>query len=112
MRAEDLIRVRHMVEAAEHAVQFVAGRHRADLVTDRMLQFALVRAIEIIGETATKVSDETRAAHLDIPWKAMTGMRNRLVHAYFDVDAEILWVAATVEVPELLARLKVLSGGE
>ena len=112
MRAEDLIRIRHMVEAAEHAVRFVAGRQRADLVTDRMLQFALVRAIEIIGESATKVSDETRAAHLDIPWKAMTGMRNRLVHAYFDVNVEILWVAATVEVPELLARLKVLSGGE
>ena len=101
-----------MIEAAENAIQFVAGRQRADLATDRMLQFALVRAIEIVGEAATKVSDETRSAHANIPWKTIVGMRNRLVHAYFEIDADILWVAATVEIPTLLVQLQALAGKE
>ena len=108
MRAEDVVRIRHMIEAAELAAQFVAGRAPADLATDRMLQFAVVRAIEIIGEAATKVSDEVRSAHANIPWKAIVGMRNRLVHAYFDVDANVLWVAATVEIRTLLAQLQAI----
>jgi uncharacterized protein with HEPN domain len=106
MRDEDRIRIGHMIEAAEDALGFVAGRTRADLATDRMLLFALVRAVEIIGEAASKVSDETRSAHAGIPWKAVIGMRNRLVHAYFDIDAAILWVAATVEIPALLDQLQ------
>lgn len=110
MRAEDLVRLGHMIDAAETALQFVAGRQRADLVTDRMLQFALMRAIEIVGEAATKLSDETRSAHATIPWRSIIGMRNRLVHAYFEVDAEILWVAVTVEIPALLAQLRALAG--
>ena len=94
MRAEDVIRIRLMIEAAQSAMQFVANRQRADLATDRMLQFALVRAIEIVGEAVNKVSDETRSTNTGIPWKAIIGRRNRLVHAYFEVDAEILWLVA------------------
>lgn len=73
-----------------------------------MLLFALVRSIEIIGEAATKTSEEARTATLNIPWKAIIGMRHRLIHAYFDIDADILWVAATVEVPALLSQLRKL----
>ncbi|WP_020507742.1 HepT-like ribonuclease domain-containing protein [Lamprocystis purpurea] len=109
MQDEDRIRVGHMIEAAEDALGFIAGRTRADLDTNRMLLFALVRAVEIIGEAASKVSDETRNAHAGIPWKSIIGMRNRLVHAYFDIDADILWVAVTVEIPALLAQVKALT---
>jgi uncharacterized protein with HEPN domain len=109
MQHEDAVRIGHMIEAAEDALRFITGRARSDLDTDRMLLFALVRAVEIIGEAATKVSDETRSAHAEIPWKAIVGMRNRLVHAYFDIDADILWVAATVEIPALLAQVKALT---
>jgi uncharacterized protein with HEPN domain len=108
MRDEDRVRVRHMIEAAESALQFVAGRARPDLDTDRMLLFAVVRAVEIIGEAASKVSAETRAAHASIPWGAIIGMRNRLVHAYFEIDADVVWVAVTDEIPALLSRLRVL----
>jgi uncharacterized protein with HEPN domain len=106
MQDEDRIRIGHMIEAAEDALRFIADRSRSDLDTDRMLLFALVRAVEIIGEAVTKVSDETRIAHPGIPWKSVIGMRHRLVHAYFDIDADILWVAATVEIPALLTQLK------
>ncbi|WP_243651757.1 HepT-like ribonuclease domain-containing protein [Thiobaca trueperi] len=95
-----------MIEAAEDVCRFINGRQRSELDRDRMLLFALVRAIEIIGEAASKVSDDTRQICSDIPWKAMVGMRNRLIHAYFDIDADILWVAATQEIPALLVTLK------
>ena len=66
MLAEDRVRLRHMVEAAECAGQFMTGRQRTDLDEDRMLLFALVHAIEILGEAASKISEETRATHTGI----------------------------------------------
>ncbi|MEO8410835.1 MAG: DUF86 domain-containing protein [Propionivibrio sp.] len=110
MRAEDQVRLKHMIEAPEDVQRFVVGRQRSELATDRMLLFALVRAVEIIGEAASRVSEETRGVHANVPWKAIIGMRNRLVHAYFDIDTGILWVAAKVEIPALLVQLQSLAG--
>lgn len=112
MPPEDRMRWRHMIEAAEDAISFVSGRARADLDHDRMLLFAVVRAIEIIGEAASKVSPQTRVSYNEIPWPAIIGMRNRLVHAYFDIDASIVWVAVTEEIPALLSQLKALAASE
>ncbi len=95
-----------MVDAAETLGQFMAGRRRQDLDGDRMLLFAVVRAIEILGEAAARVSDETRASAIDVPWTSIVGMRNRLVHGYFDVDTEIVWRTVAAEIPKLLAILK------
>lgn len=94
-----------MVDAAEAALRFVAGRQRRDLDADRMLLFALVRAVEIVGEAASKVSPDTRAATPSIPWPAMIAMRHRLVHACFDINADILWQTVTEELPDRLGRL-------
>lgn len=105
MRTDDQVRLLHMRDAAEAVVEFVHGRHRADLDGDRMLLFAVVRAIEVIGEAAGRVSDDVRAAHPSIPWTAIVGMRNRLVHGYFDIDKSVVWRTATEEIPALLAQL-------
>ena len=110
MRPEDKVRILHMLEAEKSAVDFVAGRDRAALDQDRMLLFALVRAIEIIDEAATKVSVETRENTPAVPWSRIVGMRNPLMHAYFDVDPDIPWRTATEEVPSLIASLKPLIG--
>ena len=67
-----------------------------------------MRAVEIIGEAASKVSPQTQNAQPEIPWRIIVGMRNRLVHAYFDVDVDILWVAAMREIPALLTDLQTL----
>jgi uncharacterized protein with HEPN domain len=88
-----------MIEAAEAACSFIAGRTRNDLDSDRMLVFAVVRAIEILGEAAAKVSPETRHIASDIPWPLIVSMRNRLIHAYFDIDHEVVWKTATEELP-------------
>jgi uncharacterized protein with HEPN domain len=73
---------------------------------DLMLRFALVRAIEIIGEAGSKLSPETRAAAPSIHWPAIVAMRNRLVHAYFDIDHDVLWKTATEEIPAPLSALR------
>ncbi|MBK7674929.1 MAG: DUF86 domain-containing protein [Candidatus Accumulibacter sp.] len=112
MSPHDRWRLQHMIEAAESTQKFISGRERADLDRDQMLVFAIVRAVEIIGEAASKISEETRISHPAIPWKAIIGMRNRLVHAYFDIDARIVWVAVTEEIPALLGQLKTLAASE
>lgn len=105
MPPDDTIRIRHMIEAADAALRFVEGRRVADLDQDQMLLFALVRAIEIIGEAASRVSPEARARFPTVPWPAVVAMRNRLVHAYFDIDRRILWKTATEEIPQLRLQL-------
>ena len=92
-----------MIEAAETACGFVSGKTRSDLDSDRMLVFALVRAIEIAGEAGSKVSAPTRQVAVDIPRSRIVSMRNRLIHAYFDVDPEIVWKTVTEELPRLRA---------
>jgi len=98
--------LRHLADAFEYAIRFVRGRSRSDLDSDDMLLFALVRAIEVAGEAASKVTEATRAELPDLPWTAMTGMRNRLVHAYFDINRDILWTTVTEAAPALARRLK------
>lgn len=80
MRDDDRVRIRHMVDAAETLGRLMAGRKREDLDGDRMLLFAVVRAMEVLGEAAVRVSDETQASATDVPWASIVGMRNRLVH--------------------------------
>lgn len=71
-----------------------------------MLLFALVRAVEIVGEAASKVSADARAGMPDAPWGLIVGMRNRLVHAYFDIDRGILWSTVTLALPPLYAEVR------
>ena len=108
MRFEDRVRVRHMLEATVEAMGFCENRLPEEMGTDRMLLLAVVRCIEIIGEAAGSVSQETRLMAPEIPWKSMTAMRNRLIHAYFDVNPEIVWKTVTVELPPLIPLMETL----
>ena len=112
MLDEDRIRIRHMLDAAEGVIGFTSGRKRADLDDDRMLLFAVVRGIELIGEAATKVSSGTRDRSPEIPWPAIVTMRHRLIHGYFDVDPDIVWRTATEEVPALIPPLRDLEASD
>jgi uncharacterized protein with HEPN domain len=100
-----------MLEAAEAIAAFIAGRDRAALDADKMLLFALARAVEVLGEAASRVSAETRLTAPEIPWTKITAMRNRLVHAYFDIDRDILWKTAVDEIPSLCPLLKKMVEG-
>jgi uncharacterized protein with HEPN domain len=106
MSPDDDVRVRHMIDAIQAALRFAQGRERADLDVDEMLLFALVRAVEVVGEAASRLSADGRALAPDVPWRAVTGMRNRLAHAYFDIDKDILWATVTQALPPLLQQLE------
>jgi uncharacterized protein with HEPN domain len=108
MNPDEIDRFRHMRDAATAAVNFAAGKGRVDLDNDLMLQFAIVRAIEIIGEAAARLADATRDAHPEIPWSNMIGMRNRLAHGYFDVDLDIVWRTVERHLGPLAAALDTL----
>jgi uncharacterized protein with HEPN domain len=97
-----------MIDATESVEHFAAGRNRGDLDTDKMLLFAILRAIEVIGEAASKVTDETQAASPGVPWASIIGMRNRLIHGYFDSDSDVVWKTVTEEMPGLQRSLKLL----
>lgn len=111
MLPEDRVRITHMRDACESVSRFIEGKTSSDLVNDQMLQFALVRAIEIIGEAAGRVSEGVQKSAPEIPWREAVGIRNRLVHAYFDVDLGILWQTAVESVPQLQERLQKLLMG-
>jgi uncharacterized protein with HEPN domain len=106
MRKDDRIRLQHMLDAVNEALTFIQGKIRADLDKERMLVLSLIRELEIIGEAASKVSPETRSQTNKIPWQDITGMRNRLIHAYFDVDLDSVWSTVTKDLPVLKAELQ------
>lgn len=95
-----------MIEAAEQALSFAAGRTRADLDNDAMLRLALTRTVEIVGEAASQVSEHGRAELAGVPWPKIVSMRNRLVHAYFDINRDVLWDTVELALPTLLAQLR------
>jgi uncharacterized protein with HEPN domain len=99
-----------MLEAAREAIFFAKGHSRGDLDENRMLFHSLIRNMEIIGEAASQVSKELRDTRSGLPWVDVIGMRNRLIHAYFDVDPDIIWDTVTQDLPLLVAALEDLIG--
>lgn len=106
MRKDDAIRLRHMLEAAREAISTISGLNRPSLNTDRIRSLALVRLVEIIGEAASKVSLECRTEYPQIPWANIIAMRNRLIHAYFDIDLDILWKTIIEDLPPLAQKIE------
>jgi uncharacterized protein with HEPN domain len=104
-RHDDSIALRHIREHAAEALRLAARRTREDLDSDRMLNLSLTRLMEIIGEAAARVSTATREQFPQIPWTAVVGMRNRLIHGYDQVDFDILWDVVQNDLPPLLAEL-------
>ena len=105
MQPDDEIRLTHLREAATTAIDFARGRARADLDTDEMLRLALTKLVEIVGEAAKGMSPQGRASLPGVPWSAAARMRDRLVHHYFDIDLDVLWVTIGEDLPALLHAL-------
>ena len=106
MRVDDDTRLRHMLDAAQEAMGFVSRKNRQDLDMDRQLALSLVKCIEIVGEAASNVTEETRQQYKEIPWQVIVAMRNRLIHGYFDIDLDRVWDTVTDNLPGLIAELE------
>lgn len=106
MFQDDRVRLQHMLDAVLEVIEFTHGKERSDLDDDRKLKHALVRLLEIIGEAANGMSSSIKEEYPDIPWKEMIGMRNRLIHGYFDVDLDIVWQTVSKDIPPLKPLLE------
>ncbi|GAB4536501.1 MAG: hypothetical protein Kow0063_22120 [Anaerolineae bacterium] len=109
-RRDDTISMRHMLDHAREACAMVERRDRSDLDSDRMLQLALTRLIEIIGEAASRVSVTTREKFPELPWGEIVGMRHRLIHGYDVVELNILWDTVQIDLPPLIEQLERILG--
>ena len=103
--------LRDICDSAEATVRYIFGVTFDELLQNVVLQDALIRRLEIIGEATKRFSQcapELRAAHQEIPWKDMAGMRDVLIHAYDVVDLEEVWRVETEVIPNILPHLRAL----
>jgi uncharacterized protein with HEPN domain len=104
----DLALLWDMLLAARDAQSFVAGLDEAAFLASRMHQAAVIRALEVLGEAAGRVSRDSCAALPDLPWREMTGLRHRLIHGYAEVRLDLVWHVATERLGPLVAMLEAL----
>jgi len=104
-RTDDLF-IYDIIEACERVGTYLDGVERKRFDTDSMIQDAVVRNIEIIGEAAKNISAETKDEHPKIAWREIARMRDKIVHHYFRLNMDIVWQTATVDIPDLLELLR------
>ena len=108
-RRDPLHSYRDMLAHAQEAVALANGKQRSDLDTDRLLNLALVRLLEVVGEAANRTTANEQQQHPEIPWSQIVGLRNRLIHGYDVVDFDILWQIVTDDLPALIAKLEAIT---
>jgi len=108
----DIELLRHVEEALEKILRHTKGKTFEQICDDENLYDAIIRRFEIMGEASTKISQVTREKYPELPWREMVGMRNRLIHNYFDVDSKILWDTICNSLPELQMNLKLVLNQE
>lgn len=94
-----------MLLAAQKVQRFAAGLSQEEFNNAEIVQSAVLREIQVIGEAARMMSEANTKKHTDIPWRVIAGMRNRVIHEYFDVDLDILWETVKVSIPALAKQL-------
>lgn len=103
---DDKARLGHMLDAAKEAVDFLGTVTAEELTEDRKLGNSIVRSIEIIGEAAANITKQTMEQYPEIEWPVIIGMRNRIVHAYFDINFRIVWQTVKENLPPLIKKLE------
>jgi len=105
MSRSDANYLRHIRDEADYLARTSKGLTWETFAEDETLQRAFTRSIEVIGEATKNLSADVRSAHSDVEWRAMAGMRDRLIHGYFGVDYEIVWDVATQKAPTLVQKI-------
>ena len=103
---EDLVYLQHILDAISRIEEYTMDMGYGDFMENHLVQDGVIRQIEIIGEAAKRVSDRIRAKYLGIPWKDMTGMRDKLIHGYFGVDLDAVWDTVEKDIPLLKNEIK------
>jgi len=103
---DDHVTMRQMLDHTREAITLARDKSRQDLDTNRMLNLALTRLLEIIGEAASRISSDYQEAHPSVPWQQIVGLRNRLIHGYDIVDFDILWDIIQHDLPSLVHAIE------
>lgn len=97
----DRDRLEHILAAINRVSRYMQGKTYEDLLADDMMYYAVVKNIEIMGEAANMLTAEFQAAHPETPWKMVKGMRNYIVHEYFQIDSQVVWDVVSKELATL-----------
>ena len=106
MTKDDTVFLKHILDAINLIEKYLKDKSYEEFKNNRMLQDAVIREIEIIGEAAKNLSKEFRNKQSDIPWRQIAGMRDKLIHGYFGVDLDAIWDTATRDIPSLKGKLQ------
>ena len=104
----DRLYLQHILEAIEQIEEYIADCEPAHFLVTRLIQDGVIRQMEIIGEATKSLSTETRLSAPEVPWKDIAGMRDKLIHQYFGVDLNAVWLTATEDLPALKTTIKEL----
>ncbi|MCZ4409752.1 DUF86 domain-containing protein [Cryomorphaceae bacterium 1068] len=107
-KREDLFLVQDMLESGQKIISYTSGYSYDDFINDEKTVDAVIRNFEIIGEAASRISEELKNSNDGIPWKQLKGYRNRLIHEYFGVDYRIVWEVIDENLPHVIHELKIL----
>lgn len=105
----DAERLAHMLDYAKTAVRISQNRNRSQLDSDEVYSLAIVRALEVVGEAASRVSPECQANSTSIPWSSIVGLRHRIVHGYDILDRDLIWKIVTEDLEPLIKALEMLA---
>lgn len=102
----DMVLLLDMLLAAQNVRQFTAGVLEDDFYNSALIQSAVVRELQVIGEAARLISEDARMKYGKIEWRKIMGMRNRVIHEYFDIRADLVWDVVQNDIPELIEQLE------
>ena len=105
MKKDDTVYLQHILDAIQRIESYTRGVTKEKYMQDGLLQDGVVRQLEIIGEASNKLSEEFKEKHSVIPWGQIIGLRNRIVHAYFDINLEVTWDITEEDIPELKTQI-------
>ncbi|MFW5760342.1 MAG: DUF86 domain-containing protein [Cyclobacteriaceae bacterium] len=103
---DDSLYIDHILQSINNIFEYTKGLSVQDFSDNKMVQDAVIRNFEIIGEATKKVSDDYKQVHFEVPWKAMSGMRDKLIHDYIGVDTAVIWKTIKEDLSPLKKKLE------
>lgn len=103
---DDSLYIDHILQSINNIIEYTKDLSKQDFSKNKMVQDAVIRNFEIIGEATKKVSDDYKQVHFEVPWKAMSGMRDKLIHDYIGVDTAVIWKTIKEDLSPLKKKLE------